>query len=211
MNDSGRWIRAALDWYGFDPAQLLLVVDDMDLPLGRLRLRAAGSHGGHNGLRSVIAHLGTQIDSARRLLGHVLKQGEAIRNREVDAVRARFGEIQAEMDGRGRLELQRTALLTQAGSRLGLAPAEITLDRIAVLMTESQAAQARELSAELRGLLAEIERQHTTNRALMRQELAFLEHLTRLIGLEPEAGYRPAGAPAHRNAAPVHRAFDFRA
>ena len=60
MNDSGRSIRAALDWYGFAPEQLLVLVDDMDLPLGRLRLRAQGSAGGHNGLRSTIQHLGTQ-------------------------------------------------------------------------------------------------------------------------------------------------------
>ncbi|MGL6132916.1 MAG: aminoacyl-tRNA hydrolase [Prochlorococcaceae cyanobacterium] len=60
MNDSGRSIRAALDWFSLQPAQLLVVVDDMDLPLGRLRLRARGSAGGHNGLRSAIAHLGTE-------------------------------------------------------------------------------------------------------------------------------------------------------
>ncbi|MGB1621293.1 MAG: aminoacyl-tRNA hydrolase [Synechococcus sp.] len=60
MNDSGRAIRAALDWFGFSPDQLLVLVDDMDLPLGRLRLRAQGSAGGHNGLRSTIQHLGTQ-------------------------------------------------------------------------------------------------------------------------------------------------------
>ena len=60
MNDSGRSIRAALDWFGFAPHQLLVLVDDMDLPLGRLRLRAQGSAGGHNGLRSAIQHLGTQ-------------------------------------------------------------------------------------------------------------------------------------------------------
>ena len=60
MNDSGRSIRAALDWFGFTPEQLLVLVDDMDLPLGRLRLRAQGSAGGHNGLRSTIQHLGTQ-------------------------------------------------------------------------------------------------------------------------------------------------------
>lgn len=60
MNDSGRSIRAALDWFTLTPEQLLVVVDDMDLPLGRLRLRQRGSAGGHNGLRSAITHLGTQ-------------------------------------------------------------------------------------------------------------------------------------------------------
>jgi peptidyl-tRNA hydrolase, PTH1 family len=60
MNESGRSIRAALDWFGLQQEQLLVVVDDMDLPLGRLRLRAQGSAGGHNGLRSTISHLGSQ-------------------------------------------------------------------------------------------------------------------------------------------------------
>jgi len=60
MNDSGRSIRAALDWHGYSAEQLLVLVDDMDIPLGRLRLRAQGSAGGHNGLRSTIQHLGTQ-------------------------------------------------------------------------------------------------------------------------------------------------------
>jgi PTH1 family peptidyl-tRNA hydrolase len=68
MNDSGRAIRAALDWYRLEPSQLLVLVDDMDLPLGRLRLRASGSAGGHNGLRSTIQHLGSQ-DFARLRIG----------------------------------------------------------------------------------------------------------------------------------------------
>jgi peptidyl-tRNA hydrolase, PTH1 family len=61
MNESGRSIRAALDWFDLQPDALLVVVDDMDLPLGKLRLRASGSAGGHNGLRSTISHLGTQL------------------------------------------------------------------------------------------------------------------------------------------------------
>jgi PTH1 family peptidyl-tRNA hydrolase len=68
MNDSGRSIRAALDWFGLQPSDLLVIVDDMDLPLGRLRLRASGGAGGHNGLRSAISHLGTQ-DFARLRIG----------------------------------------------------------------------------------------------------------------------------------------------
>ena len=68
MNESGRSIRAALDWFRLDPRQILVLVDDMDLPFGRLRLRASGSAGGHNGLRSAIAHLGTQ-DFARLRIG----------------------------------------------------------------------------------------------------------------------------------------------
>jgi PTH1 family peptidyl-tRNA hydrolase len=68
MNDSGRSVRATLDWFGLRPDQLLVIVDDMDLPLGRLRLRASGSAGGHNGLRSIIQHLGSP-DFARLRVG----------------------------------------------------------------------------------------------------------------------------------------------
>jgi PTH1 family peptidyl-tRNA hydrolase len=68
MNESGRSIRATLDWFGFRPEQMLVLVDDMDLPLGRLRLRRSGSAGGHNGLRSIISHLGSQ-DFARLRIG----------------------------------------------------------------------------------------------------------------------------------------------
>ena len=68
MNESGRSLRVTLDWFGFDASQMLVLVDDMDLPLGRLRLRASGSAGGHNGLRSIIQHLGTQ-DFARLRIG----------------------------------------------------------------------------------------------------------------------------------------------
>ena len=60
MNESGRSIRAALDWFDLEANQILVLVDDMDLPLGRLRLRNQGSSGGHNGLKSIINHLGTQ-------------------------------------------------------------------------------------------------------------------------------------------------------
>lgn len=68
MNESGRSIRAALDWFDLSVDQVLVLVDDMDLPLGRLRLRAKGSAGGHNGLKSTIHHLGTQ-DFARLRIG----------------------------------------------------------------------------------------------------------------------------------------------
>jgi PTH1 family peptidyl-tRNA hydrolase len=60
MNRSGQAIRAAMDWYKLPPESVLVIYDDMDLPLGRLRLRLSGSAGGHNGMKSAIAHLGTQ-------------------------------------------------------------------------------------------------------------------------------------------------------
>jgi peptidyl-tRNA hydrolase, PTH1 family len=60
MNRSGQAIRAAIDWYKIPPESVLIVYDELDLPVGRLRLRLSGSAGGHNGMKSAIAHLGTQ-------------------------------------------------------------------------------------------------------------------------------------------------------
>ena len=60
MNNSGQSIRAVIDWYKIDPGSVLVVYDDMDLPVGRLRLRLSGSAGGQNGMKSAISHLGTQ-------------------------------------------------------------------------------------------------------------------------------------------------------
>jgi peptidyl-tRNA hydrolase, PTH1 family len=60
MNRSGQAIRSATDWYKLPPESTLIIYDDMDLSVGRLRLRLSGSAGGHNGMKSAIAHLGTQ-------------------------------------------------------------------------------------------------------------------------------------------------------
>jgi hypothetical protein len=139
----------------------------------------------------VLAHLDAQMDSARRLLGAVLEQGAAIRAREVSDVLRTMTDIQAEMSGRGRLERERTDLLTRAGHTLGLAPEAVTLEALVTLMGPEEAQAARRRSAELRGLLAEIAREHGVNRALMRQELAFLEHLTRMIGGGDAGAYAP--------------------
>ena len=70
----------------------------------------------------------------------------------------------------------------------------MTLEHLTSLMAQDDGTNAWERSAELRGLLGQIAREHGINRALMRQELAFLAHLTRLIGHEPEPGYRPPGS-----------------
>ncbi|HET8754816.1 MAG TPA: flagellar export chaperone FlgN [Solirubrobacteraceae bacterium] len=163
----------------------------------------------------LLVHLDTQINSARKLLAFVLEQGKAIRARDVDAVLARLTDIQTEMGRRGTLEQERAALLQRAGAALGVPAASVTLERLCSLVTPAAATAARERSAELRGLLAEIAREHGINRALMRQELSFLAHLTRLVGQDTEPGYgRPTGgsgpAPAP-GAPPVHRALDLQA
>ncbi|MEB3309268.1 MAG: aminoacyl-tRNA hydrolase [Snowella sp.] len=60
MNRSGQAVRAVMDWYKLTPDSLLVIYDDMDLELGRLRLRLSGSAGGHNGMKSIISHLNSQ-------------------------------------------------------------------------------------------------------------------------------------------------------
>jgi len=59
MNESGKSVKSARDWFDFDNHQLIVLVDDMDLPLGKIRVRSKGGSGGHNGLKSIINHLGT--------------------------------------------------------------------------------------------------------------------------------------------------------
>ena len=60
MNRSGQSVRGVVDWYKLAPESVLVIYDDMDLPVGRLRLRLSGSAGGHNGMKSIISHLGSQ-------------------------------------------------------------------------------------------------------------------------------------------------------
>lgn len=67
MNLSGEAVRSLVDFYKVDLARLLLIADDLDIPLGTLRLRPAGSAGGQRGLASVIQHLGTQDFSRLRV------------------------------------------------------------------------------------------------------------------------------------------------
>jgi peptidyl-tRNA hydrolase, PTH1 family len=59
MNLSGQTVRQVVDFYKVAASDLLVVCDDFALPLGKLRVRAKGTHGGHNGLRSIQEHLGT--------------------------------------------------------------------------------------------------------------------------------------------------------
>ena len=60
MNRSGQSIRGVMDWYKISASSIVVIYDDMDLATGRIRLRLSGSAGGHNGMKSAIAHMGTQ-------------------------------------------------------------------------------------------------------------------------------------------------------
>jgi PTH1 family peptidyl-tRNA hydrolase len=65
MNESGLAVSAVMAFYKIQPSDVLVVVDEVQLPLGKLRLRWSGSAGGHNGLKSVIAHVGTDFPRLR--------------------------------------------------------------------------------------------------------------------------------------------------
>jgi PTH1 family peptidyl-tRNA hydrolase len=78
MNLSGTSVREAAHWYKIPPSDLLVVVDDIDLPFGTLRMRPDGGSGGHNGLKSIIAELGTQ-EFPRFRIGIGRGQGHAVR------------------------------------------------------------------------------------------------------------------------------------
>ena len=60
MNNSGEAVRAIVDWYKINLDQIFIIVDDKDLPLGKIRFRKKGSSGGHNGLKSIIEKLQTR-------------------------------------------------------------------------------------------------------------------------------------------------------
>lgn len=68
MNLSGQCVRQVMDFYQLPQEALLVVCDDVNLPLGKVRVRARGSHGGHNGLRDIQTHLGT-TEYARLRIG----------------------------------------------------------------------------------------------------------------------------------------------
>jgi peptidyl-tRNA hydrolase, PTH1 family len=65
MNESGRAVSAVMTFYKIEPADVLVIFDEVDLPLGRLRIRPSGSAGSHNGLKSVVAHVGTNVPRMR--------------------------------------------------------------------------------------------------------------------------------------------------
>lgn len=71
MNHSGRAIQALVNFYRLDPAAVLVVHDEIDLPPGTARLKQGGGHGGHNGLRDTVAALGTREFARLRIgVGH---------------------------------------------------------------------------------------------------------------------------------------------
>ncbi|MGN6190390.1 MAG: flagellar export chaperone FlgN [Conexibacter sp.] len=167
----------------------------------------------------VLAHLDAQVQSAQRLLQTVLAQAVAIRAQDVDGVVRQVAAFQAELERRARLEEDRAHLLARAGALLGTSPHAVTLTQLGTLMAPGDAQVATARSAELQGLLAEIAREHACNQALMRQELAFLDHLLRLVdpsapvdaGAYTAHGIRPAAHMPHTTVRAAPRALDLQA
>ena len=70
MNDSGRSLRAAADFYKLDPGDFVVFYDELDLAPGKLRIKTGGGAAGHNGIRSIDSHLGNDFRRVRIGIGH---------------------------------------------------------------------------------------------------------------------------------------------
>jgi PTH1 family peptidyl-tRNA hydrolase len=80
MNLSGESVRPLMDYFNIDVEDVLIIYDDMDLPVGKIRLRQKGSAGGHNGIKSLIQHLGTPEFKRIRVGVDRPQNGESIVN-----------------------------------------------------------------------------------------------------------------------------------
>jgi PTH1 family peptidyl-tRNA hydrolase len=102
MNESGQAVGELARYFKIDVPDLLIVVDDVQLPLGKLRARARGSAGGHNGLKSIIAHLGDEFprlrvgvgrgEDRRGLADHVLSRFEPDERDEAERMTSRAAD-----------------------------------------------------------------------------------------------------------------------
>lgn len=111
MNHSGVPVAAVANFYRIEPADILVVHDDIDLPPGVARLKQGGGHGGHNGLRDVIAHIGADFWRLRLGVGHpgskdlvldaVLDRPSKAEQQAIDAAMERALEIVPELLGSG--------------------------------------------------------------------------------------------------------------
>ena len=91
MNLSGQSVQGVTNWYKLPPESVLVIYDDMDLPLGKTRLRLSGSAGGHNGMKSIISHLNSQ--NFPRLRIGIGKPKSAVNNDNADTVSHVLGKF----------------------------------------------------------------------------------------------------------------------
>ncbi|EHI97063.1 Peptidyl-tRNA hydrolase [Clostridium sp. DL-VIII] len=98
MNLSGESVREVVDFYNLENSEVLVIYDDISLEIGKLRIRDKGSAGGHNGIKSIIAHLGSDIfsrikvgigqpnvDLVKYVLGRFTKEEMTILSESIDA------------------------------------------------------------------------------------------------------------------------------
>ena len=78
MNLSGQSVQAIASFYRIPPDEILIAHDELDLPPGTVRLKRAGGHGGHNGLRNLIEHIGKEFWRVRLGIGHPGQASEVI-------------------------------------------------------------------------------------------------------------------------------------
>lgn len=111
MNLSGESVRELMDFYKCDLSDLIVIYDDISLDVGKLRIRSKGSAGGHNGIKNIIAHLGTQefarikigvgekpakMDLADYVLGHFSKEEQPVIRESADRAREAVATILTE-------------------------------------------------------------------------------------------------------------------
>ena len=94
-------------------------------------------------MTELLEHLERQVASARKLLGIVLAQTEAIKRQDVELLLARLADVQLEMRTRERLEHERDAIIRVVAGQLGVAPGEIDIESILALVAPPGADQAR--------------------------------------------------------------------
>lgn len=120
MNASGESIRAACDFYKLNPEEAFIVLyDDISLPPGQLRVRAKGSAGGHNGIKNIIQHLGTQVFAR-------VKIGVGEKPQEYDLVDYVLGHFPEE----------EWPTMTEAFSRAGDAAVMLLTENVQTVMNE---------------------------------------------------------------------------
>ena len=99
MNHSGQSVRALAQFYRIEPAQMLVVHDELDLPPGQMRLKFGGGLGGHNGLKDITSHLGTQDYWRLRIgIGHPGDRNEVVNYVLKPARKEERADIDAALD-----------------------------------------------------------------------------------------------------------------
>ncbi|MBO4395470.1 MAG: aminoacyl-tRNA hydrolase [Eubacterium sp.] len=120
MNESGRSIRSLKDYYKIDTENILILCDDINFPVGQIRVRAKGSAGGHNGLKSIISHLGTDAFARIRI-------GVGDKPENGDLIHHVLGRFDRESEGK----LRDVFALTDEAVRLFLSEgAEAAMNRV---------------------------------------------------------------------------------